>query len=213
MSASLSIPSPVQRLVRVTGMSCASCATRIESALGKLPAVQSVSVNLATDEVLIGSATVLAPEAVVETIRAAGYDVETLSSELQIGGLSCASCVSRVEKALLKVPGVLRAAVNLATEKALVESSTPLSFATLAAAVEAAGYKASPVASTQPPALRGWDAPAWWPVAVSALLTFPLVAPIVLQLLGQHWMLDGGWQFVLATPVQFWLGWRFYRAG
>jgi Cu+-exporting ATPase len=131
---------------------------------------------------------------------------------LQVDGMTCASCVARVEKALLKVPGVSSASVNLATEQARVEAQGPVSFASLAAAIERAGYAARPVeASTNTPPARRW--PAWWPVAVASLLTLPLVLPMLLQLFGIHWMPDGWVQLALATPVQFALGARFYRAG
>lgn len=130
---------------------------------------------------------------------------------LDVEGMTCASCVARVEKALLKVPGVARASVNLATEKATVEAQG-VSFATLAAAIAKAGYGVKPVAAAeQAPARKAL--PQWWPVAVSALLTLPLVAPMLLRAFGVDWMLDGWWQLALATPVQFWLGGRFYRAG
>jgi Cu+-exporting ATPase len=134
---------------------------------------------------------------------------------LQVTGMSCASCVARVEKALRKVEGVADAAVNLATETATVRLSSGVPVAALTAAIEKAGYGASeltdsaPASPPQTPA--GW--PAWAPVALSGVLTLPLVAPMVLQLLGIPWMLDGWAQLVLATPVQFVLGWRFYRAG
>lgn len=213
MSASLSIPSPVQHHLRVKGMTCATCATRIEKALAKLPNVQAVSVNLATEEAIVSTPATLQPAVLAEAVRAAGYEVETRMTELQIGGMSCASCVSRLEKALLKVPGVLSATVNLATEKARIESATSISYATLAAAVEAAGYTASTVAQAQPSAPPPQRRHEWWPVLISALLTLPLVAPMALQALGYHWMLSGEWQLALATPVQFWLGWRFYVAG
>jgi P-type Cu+ transporter len=130
--------------------------------------------------------------------------------KLQISGMTCASCVGRVEKALLKVPGVSSATVNLATETATVVSAAPAP--ALVAAVEKAGYTARQVAET-PPAAPPTRLPEWWPVAVSIALTLPLVSPMLLQLFGIDWMLGGGWQLALATPVQFWLGGRFYRAG
>ncbi|HKX43225.1 MAG TPA: heavy metal translocating P-type ATPase [Burkholderiaceae bacterium] len=138
------------------------------------------------------------------------------SIRLQVGGMTCASCVARVEKALAKVPGVASAAVNLATEVATVQAAATVPVAALAAAIEKAGYSATPLAAQAPsPALAprtGW-LPDWWPVAVSSVLTLPLVAPMLLQLLGIAWMLPGWAQLALATPVQFWLGARFYRAG
>jgi Cu+-exporting ATPase len=130
---------------------------------------------------------------------------------LQIEGMSCASCVSRVEKALLKVPGVSSAAVNLATERATVKALPTVPVATLQAAVEKAGYTAVAVADVQPQAAG--RLPDGWRVALAAALTVPLAAPMFLQLFGVDWMLAGWAQLVLATPVQFWLAGRFYRAG
>ncbi|MEW6703654.1 MAG: heavy metal translocating P-type ATPase [Pseudomonadota bacterium] len=132
--------------------------------------------------------------------------------QLQVEGMTCASCVMRVEKALLKVPGVASASVNLATEKATVQALPNVPLDALTAAIEKAGYAARPVERTAPAgqAPGGRD---WWPWALSAALTLPLVLPMLLQLFGLHWMLPGGVQWALATPVQFWLGGRFYRAG
>ncbi|HEY9065222.1 MAG TPA: heavy metal translocating P-type ATPase [Burkholderiaceae bacterium] len=137
---------------------------------------------------------------------------------LQVGGMTCASCVARVEKALAKVPGVASASVNLATEVATVQAAPGVPVATLAAAVEKAGYSATPLAAdaaspslASGPADGAW--PEWWPVAASIVLTLPLLAPMLLQLAGIAWMLPGWAQLALATPVQFWLGARFYVAG
>jgi Cu+-exporting ATPase len=152
---------------------------------------------------------------------------------IKIEGMSCASCVGRVERVLAAVPGVDKVSVNLATEMARVESAGPVDFATLAQAVDKAGYQASlpppepgaaPVAgaSAAPadgvaPARRGFVA-TFTPsgglaVLLAALFSLPLVLPMLLELAGVHWMLDGRVQWLLATPVQFWLGARFYRAG
>lgn len=135
---------------------------------------------------------------------------------LSIEGMTCASCVARVEKALQKVPGVSAATVNLATEKASVHGGAALD--ALVAAVRAAGYEAAAVPAPGTARLArdgkaGAGLPAWWPVALSALLSLPLVAPMLVQPFGLDWMLPGWLQLVLATPVQFWLGARFYRAG
>lgn len=131
--------------------------------------------------------------------------------QLQIEGMTCASCVARVEKALAKVPGVSSATVNLATERATVNALPSVPVSALKAAVEKAGYAAKDI-ERAPPAARP-VLPAWWPVGVSALLTLPLVAPMLLAPFGIDWMLAGGLQLLLATPVQFVLGGRFYRAG
>ena len=131
--------------------------------------------------------------------------------QLQIEGMTCASCVSRVEKALCKVPGVVAATVNLATEQATVQLASDLPVAVLLAAVDKAGYVGTLVEANS--AAVPLQLPAWWPVALGATLSLPLMAPMLLQLWGFHWMLSGPWQWALATPVQFGLGWRFYKAG
>ncbi|MFC0254032.1 heavy metal translocating P-type ATPase [Massilia consociata] len=132
---------------------------------------------------------------------------------LRIEGMTCASCVARVEKALRAVPGVEEAAVNLATEKASVRGSADA--AALVAAVEAAGYEAHDASAPVPGQAGKREAalPAWWPVAAAVLLSTPLVAPMFLGPFGIDPMLPGWLQLALATPVQFWLGARFYRAG
>ena len=200
----------------IEGMTCASCVLRVEKALATLPGVESAAVNLATEQATVRARDGVAGNALVSAVTAAvcraGYDVPTHRVELQVDGMTCASCVARVEKALLKVLGVTTASVNLATEKASVGALGSVSFATLAAAIDKAGYAASPVvdAAAPKPARR---LPEWWPVAVASVLTLPLVLPMLLQLFGIHWMPDGWVQLALATPVQFWLGARFYRAG
>lgn len=131
--------------------------------------------------------------------------------DLQVEGMTCASCVARVEKALLKVPGVSQASVNLATEKASVKAQPGVDLPALVAAVEKAGYTARPVEDRAPAVAPAW--PEWLPVAISAVLTLPLVAPMLLQPFGIDAMLDAWIQLALALPVQFLFGARFYVAG
>lgn len=196
----------------IGAMSCASCVSRVEKALRQQSGVIEASVNLATEEAFLKITPEVQVASLATAVRNAGYEVATHSIELQIEGMSCASCVGRVEKALLKLPEVLNASVNLATEKATVETLSRLAFAQLAAAVAKAGYTAHPFATQQPAATSG-RLPEWWPIAVSTILTLPLVAPMLAKLFGVEWMLNGRVQMALATPVQFWLGGRFYRAG
>ncbi|WP_395056253.1 heavy metal translocating P-type ATPase [Polaromonas sp.] len=134
------------------------------------------------------------------------------SLDLGIGGMTCASCVSRVEKALKKVPGVQDATVNLATESArvLYAPSTQMD-AQLRRAVRNAGYEPRAAEAAPPEDLSPWAGFA--PVAIGLLLSAPLLFPMIGDLFGKHWMLPAWQQFLLATPVQFVLGARFYTAG
>jgi Cu+-exporting ATPase len=136
-----------------------------------------------------------------------------MSVDIGIGGMTCASCVARVEKALKKVPGVQEATVNLATESARVLISPGEEVqARLRRAVRDAGYEpraADATLSTEP--ASPWAGFA--PVGFGLLLSLPLMLPMVGELFGRHWMLPAWLQFALATPVQFVLGWHFYRAG
>lgn len=137
----------------------------------------------------------------------------TITYDIGIGGMTCASCVARVEKALNKTPGVLSAAVNLATESARVRvASADVTDARLRRAVRDAGYEPrTPEAQTDTELASTWTG--FLPVGVGLLLTTPLVLPMLAELGGQHWMLPAWLQFALATPVQFVLGARFYKAG
>jgi Cu+-exporting ATPase len=132
---------------------------------------------------------------------------------LQVSGMSCASCVRRVEKALQAVPGVQAASVNLATEKASVKALRNVPVAALTAALDKAGYPAHALEAAAPPAAEPSGLPAWWPVAAAAALSLPLMLPMLLGLVGVALTLPGWLQLLLATPVQFVLGARFYRAG
>ena len=137
---------------------------------------------------------------------------------LAIQGMSCASCVGRVEKSLLKIPGVVNAEVNLALETAQVTGSAQqLTPEKLVAAVVAAGYQAQVVDADAALSPAGPVAPtySWWPVALAGLLSLPLFMGMVADWLGwSFWQghFSGWLQWALATPVQFWLGWRFYKA-
>jgi Cu+-exporting ATPase len=202
--------------LQIDGMTCASCVMRVEKALKAVPGVVQASVNLATEEATVSVSPAASAEALAAAVRRAGYEVGETTTTLQVQGMTCASCVGRVEKALSKVPGVESAVVNLATERATVKALSTVPVATLVAAIEAAGYSvdASPAdaADAAGPAAQKRGATAW-PVVLSAALTLPLVAPMVLALFGVDAMLNGWLQLALATPVQFVFGARFYRAG
>ncbi len=134
--------------------------------------------------------------------------------DLGIEGMTCASCVSRVERALAKVPGVASATVNLATESARVRvASASDTEPLLRRAVRDAGYGVREASADEEAkaAVSPWAG--FMPVGMALALSLPLVVPMLADLFGRHWMLSAWQQFVLATPVQFWLGARFYKAG
>jgi len=205
----------------VAGMTCASCAGRIERALAAVPGVLGADVNLATATVDVATDGSVAAPALADAVSRSGYRVPERTHELAIGGMTCASCVNRIEKALRAVPGVIDANVNLATERAHVRALPELSIEALVAAVVAAGYRANvPASPDLPQATPSPGAGAekddarerrhlWLAIALS----LPLVLPMLALPFGVHAMLPGWVQFALATPVQFWLGARFYRAG
>ncbi|KXU88310.1 copper-transporting ATPase [Paraburkholderia monticola] len=249
--------------LEIGGMTCASCASRVEKALAKLPGVARASVNLATERARVESDATLEPRQLADAVRKAGYEATPLANadfsepaatyaaapasalqptELEIGGMTCAACALRVEKALAKVPGVARASVNLATETATVhpQDAASADAEALIAAVRKAGYEATlsappvptaPVDTTATIAATGevggmLDTPQipavdrkqiqtrrdLASVVASALLTLPLIAPMFGEWFGLHAMLPPWPQFVLASIVQFVFGARFYRA-
>ena len=203
---------PIDLSFRVEGMTCASCAGRVEKALKAVPGVESASVNLATEKATVRANPALPVDALSAAVGKAGYGIPNDTVSLAISGMTCASCVGRVEKALQKVPGVTGASVNLTTEKAQV-TSLGVPIETLLAAVSKAGYEAGPVSKGVTAAKTQAGLPDWWTVAVAAVLSAPLVAPMLAMPFGLHWALPGWLQLALATPVQFWLGARFYKAG
>ncbi len=218
---------PIQTVtLPVEGMTCASCVGRVERALRAVPGVTEANVNLTTERAQITMAD-LDRGRLVAAIEAAGYDVPAEPVDLIIGGMTCASCVARVERALLAVPGVATASVNLATERATVTGSADPTL--LVRAVEAAGYDARPAqrALTGDPETeaRKADEQAHLQrdLTIAAILSLPvfalemgahLVTPIhdlIMQTIGMQvsWWI----QFVLTTLVLIGPGQRFYRKG
>jgi Cu+-exporting ATPase len=206
----------------IEGMTCATCAGRVDRALRAVPGVEAVVVNPITHVADVRPAT-MDPRALVDAVEAAGYAVTRSEIALRIDGMTCASCVGRVERALRGVPGVIDASVNLATERARVVvpgGDDEALRARLVAAVADAGYAAllpedAAGASADDAgvalASRGLDRERLH-LLVAVVLTLPLVVPMLALPFDRHWMLPGWLQLLLATPVQFWLGARFYRA-
>ncbi len=202
----------------VHGMTCASCVAHVEKALANVAGVSRVAVNLATESAAVETAPLDAEgrRATLVALRAAvadaGYEVPSQTIQLAIDGMTCASCVARVEKSLAAVPGVLKASVNLASESATVELvSGAAAVRDLVRAVADAGYEAR--AREQPPAAH---ADRLGPLKRDALLALvlaaPLAAPMPLTLAGLDVTLPAWLQWLLATPVQFWCARRFYVA-
>ncbi|MCA4965724.1 heavy metal translocating P-type ATPase [Pseudomonas sp. Y24-6] len=197
----------------IAGMTCASCAGRVERALSKVRGASAVSVNLATEQARVQAPGDSLP-ALMDAVHQAGYSVPQQTLELSIDGMTCASCVGRVERALAKVAGVKSVSVNLANERAHLELLGQVAAQTLIEAVSKAGYSASvrevehAAADNQQQRLHRER----WRVILAIALALPLVLPMLLQPFGVHWMLPAWAQFALATPVQFILGARFYVA-
>jgi Cu+-exporting ATPase len=199
----------------VQGMTCAACAARIEKALNRLPGVQA-AVNLAAEKASIRfDPSRSAPADLVSAVQRAGYQVPAADIELAIEGMTCAACAQRIERALNQLPGV-EAAVNLATDRAHVRMQPGATTVSgLIDAVRKAGYDAHEIAETSREADRERRAEAYrrdrrlfW---ISAALTLPFLVQMLAMFGGTHGEWIPRWlQLLLATPVQFWIGKRFY---
>jgi len=211
----------------IEGMSCASCVGRVEAALARVEGVDSVSVNLATERADIRLAAPVDRMALIRAVEKTGYKVPAGTVELAVEGMTCASCVGRVEKALKAVPGVTEANVNLATERATVRGMAGVG--ELVAAIGKAGYEARPIDTTA----RAGDEAAEKKDAERAELKRDLIVAGVLTLpvfvleMGSHlipamhdWVMNTvgmqrSWylQFVLTLLVLAIPGRRFYQTG
>jgi Cu+-exporting ATPase len=197
----------------IEGMTCATCAGRVEKALNALPGV-AASVNLASEEAEIRyDAARLGPEALAAAVERAGYHVPRETRALAISGMTCATCVGRVEKALAAVPGVTRTQVNLASEQAAVEGVAGLlKPADLIVAVERAGYGATLLTGDRERDQErdAAEARRFRRERLRMAAALALALPLLLPMAGV--MLPGWLELALATPVQFVLGARFYVA-
>ncbi len=213
----------------MAGMSCASCVARVEDAIRAVPGVASANVNLATGQarVDLGNAE---PAAVVAAIEDAGYEAGSDEITLSVQGMSCASCVGRVEDALQRQPAVLQANVNLASETARVRFLPALADPReLVAAVEAAGYDAQihEAAVDHGDRERVARESEYRGLKRSVIFAAALTLPIFVLDMGGHFIPPfHAWVhhtigtqnlyllfFVLASGVQFGPGLRFYRKG
>jgi P-type Cu+ transporter len=208
--ASLSLP--------IRGMTCATCSTRLERVLGKVDGVEQASVNLAAERADIRfDPSRTGPGQLVQAVARAGFAVPDETVELAVNGMTCAACAGRIEAVLGRLPGVGQASVNLATERATVTASAgAVAAADLIAAIRKAGYGATIVTGgdeelDREEAERAADSRRQLlRLALAAALTAPLIGQMLLDLAGWHVMLPPLLQLLLATPVQFWMGGRFY---
>jgi Cu+-exporting ATPase len=209
--ASISIP--------VTGMSCAACANRVEKALSKTSGVSGANVNFATEKASVEyDPDTVRPEALISAVEDAGYGAEVRETSFGVTGMTCASCVGRVEKALGKVPGVVDVSVNLASEKASVEylAGGP-EMRDFEKAVEGAGYGVvrEEEEDSAGDAHEQEYAKLQNRLLVAAALTALILIGSLPMMLGFMPPVPVRWLnfalLALATPVQFWAGWRFYK--
>ncbi|WP_339097341.1 heavy metal translocating P-type ATPase [Deinococcus sp. VB142] len=217
----------------VQGMTCASCVGRVERGLSKVPGVEAASVNLATERATVTyDPTVTTPQVLMDKVKEVGYEPLVSHLELGVQGMTCASCVGRVERALKKVDGVLDASVNLATERASVSFLPGVSTGQLKAAIREAGYEvleeqAGLSREEQEREVRAQEVNHLRrQVQFSALFAIPLMiiamAPMLIPAVEDWLMTTFGhsvmgtlnWvMLALAIPIQFGPGRRFYRLG
>ncbi|WP_312049834.1 heavy metal translocating P-type ATPase [Acinetobacter courvalinii] len=213
--------------LQVEGMTCASCVGRVETALKKVDGVESASVNLATERADITLAKPVDRQVLIQAIERTGYDVPASTVELSIEGMTCASCVSRVEKALNAVNGVSTANVNLATERATVTGTA--SIESLIVAIDKAGYDAKQIQASIPDQSEQLEkkdqerAELKRDLIIATILALPVfilemgshLIPGVHQLIEQTIGMQNSWylQFVLTSLVLFIPGRRFYLKG
>ncbi|WP_088142877.1 heavy metal translocating P-type ATPase [Achromobacter xylosoxidans] len=213
----------------IEGMTCASCVGRVEKALKAVPGVNRASVNLATERADITFAGAPDVAAAVQAVQKAGYAVAETTIELSVTGMTCASCVGRVEKALKAVPGVSSASVNLATERASITAAGGVPASALIQAVAKAGYDAKPlaaeasdtdaVAERQAAELKSLKR-ALTVATIFALPVFILemgahIVPAFHHVIAETIGTQNSWylQFVLASIVLFGPGLRFFKKG
>ena len=210
--------------IEIRGMSCASCVGRVERALGQQPGVINAQVNLATQKATIQMEGGSTTASLLDAIETAGYQPVVESLEIPVTGMSCGSCVSRIERALGKLPGMVEVSVNLATQKAFVRFLPgTVSLARIQHAIREAGYEPQETESQQQADDEDREGrQLLHRVMLAAVLTIPVViiamgkvipafdALLASMMPHRGWM---GVEWLLTTPVQFYAGARFYRGG
>ena len=204
--------------IDVIGMTCAACSTRVEKALNKQDGVNTAEVNLIAQKATVEFDTEkIKVDGLIKTIEKTGYEVPLVKRTLIIEGMTCAACSTRVEKVLNKIEGVVKATVNLSNNKAVVEfPSGAVEDETLIKSVEKAGYKAEIEVERdldREKELREKEIKSLkTSFIISAILSIPLFSAMFFHMAGIETILTNGYfQLLLATPVQFIIGYRFYK--
>ncbi len=200
----------------IAGMTCAACSARLEKNLNRLEGV-TANVNLSTETARVDyNPELVQPAALLEQIKKTGFSVPDQSLDLAISGMTCAACSTRLEKVLNRLPGV-EARVNLAAETTRLRFTPGIaSLDMVLATVAKAGFAAAPITEASRAEAKARKAAEYHDelrvFMIAALFTLPLLAQMIPMLAGAHhveWMPP--WlQWLLATPVQFWAGKRFY---
>jgi Cu+-exporting ATPase len=197
--------------IRINGMSCASCAANIEKALSKLPGVQQAAVNFASEKAIIEYAPdEIKASTIINSITGLDFRPVTIKSTFTVSGMSCASCVARVEKAIMNVPGVISASVNLANGRATVSYLEDVSLSSIKQAVEDAGFDVEAEVAVPQDVIDTADHEV---KKLRNALIMAAVLGIAILILGFLPSFSGKAYILwaLATPVQFWAGLRFYK--
>jgi len=198
----------------IKGMTCAACVKAVEQALSRIEGVKDVSVNFASEKATLKVSDDISLDELIKTVKDEGYDVVTIKGEFFVKGMTCAACVSAVERALRALPGVVDVSVNLATEKASIEYiPTVTGFGDFKRVVKDQGYELEVVTKDfvdreRQERLREYNdlkKRFVFSAIVSALILLGSLTKV--PVLSNWYVL-----FLLATPVQFWAGARFYRA-
>ena len=201
----------IRTAIKINGMSCANCAANIEKTLSKLPGIYQANVNFASEKAIIEySPAEINASAIITAITEPGFMPVISKSNFIVKGMSCASCVGRVEKAIMDIPGVISANVNLANGQAAVSYLEDVRLADIKNAVKNAGFGISPesavpedvsdTANREIKSLRNTL------IAAALLGIAVLIMGFLPAFTGKAYLL-----WALATPVQFWAGLRFYK--